>query len=132
MPPWLTSSSCVPVFADAALVEHHDLVGAADGGKPVGDHDDGAMFHQVGQRLLYQHFALGVQMAGGFVENQDGRVLEQRAGDGDALALSAAEARAAIADHGVVAFGQALDELVRPGRFRRRCGSLSMGMSGRP
>ena len=62
------------------------------------------MLHQVGQRLLYQHFALRVEMAGGLVQNQDGRVLEQRARDGEALPLPAAKLDAAIADHGLVAF----------------------------
>src|ERR1022692_4972617 len=64
-------------FADLPLLEHHNLVRAAYGGKPVRDDDNGAVLHQVRQRLLYQHFALRVQMAGRFVENQYGRVLQR-------------------------------------------------------
>ena len=42
-------------------------------------------------------FGDGVDGAGGFVEKQDGRPFEERAGDGDALALTAGEAGGAIA-----------------------------------
>ena len=34
-------------FGDAPAVQHHDLVGAADGGKPMRDHDHGAVLHQI-------------------------------------------------------------------------------------
>ena len=127
MPPCAINSSCVPVSPDAALVEHHDLVGAADGGQPVRDHDHGAVLHQVGQRLLHQHFRFGVEMRGGFVQNQDGRVLEQGAGDGDALPLAAAQPHAAVADHRLVAFRQALDEFVRQGGFGGAADALRAG-----
>src|ERR1017187_7511151 len=102
-------------FADLPLFEHHNLVRPAYGGKPVRDDDNGAVLHQVGQRLLYQHFALRVQVAGGFVQDQDGRVLEQRARDGETLALSAGEFDAAVANHGLVSFREARDEFAGQG-----------------
>ena len=40
------------------------------------------------------------------VEDQDRRVLEERARDGDALALAAGELRAALAELGLVALRQ--------------------------
>ena len=42
---------------------------------------------------------------------------DQRAGDGEALALAARQVRAAFFDHGVIALRQADDEFVRPGEF---------------
>ena len=60
-------------------------------------------------------FAFGVEVAGGFVEDQDLRVGEDGAGDGDALPLAAAELHAALADERVVAVGQCVDELVGVG-----------------
>jgi hypothetical protein len=51
----------------------------------------------------------------GFVEEQDRPVGEDGAGDGDALALTAGQAHAALAQVGVVALGQARDELVGEG-----------------
>src|SRR5215831_4772314 len=85
-------------FADASPFENDDFVGPADSGKAMGDYDHGASVHQIGQRLLYQHFGFGVQMGGGFVEDEDGRVLQKRARDGDALPLAATQTDAAIAD----------------------------------
>ena len=46
-----------------------------------------------------------VQRGGGLVENEDGRVFQKDAGDGDALLLSAGEERSALADIGVEAVG---------------------------
>ena len=50
------------------------------------------------QRLLDAPLGFVVERRRGLVEDQDGRVLEQRARDGDALALAARQQRAAIAD----------------------------------
>jgi hypothetical protein len=47
---------------------------------------------------LHFKFALGVESAGGFVEDQNRSVFENGAGDADALFFAAAEATAAIAD----------------------------------
>src|ERR1017187_5430059 len=104
-------------FADLSLFEYHNLVRPAYRGKPVRDDDYGAVLHQVGQRLLYQHFALRVQVAGGFVQDQDGRVLQQSARDGEALALAAGKLDAAIANHGLGALREALDKFVGEGGF---------------
>ena len=53
------------------------------------------------------------------VEDQDGRVDQQCARDGDALALAARERVAPLADHGVVALGELEDEVVGARRARR-------------
>jgi hypothetical protein len=62
-------------------------------------------------------FGLGVERRGRLVENQDRRVLEQRAGNRQALALAAREQHAVLADLGVEALRQAVDELARVGGF---------------
>jgi len=56
--------------------------------------------------VLNDLFRFVVERAGGFVENQDARVGDQGAGDGDALALSARQACAVFSDFSVVAFRQ--------------------------
>src|SRR6185312_14506390 len=56
-----------------------------------------------------------VQRARRLVQNENGRVLEQRAGDRQPLPLAARQRAAALADHGVVAARLADDELVRVG-----------------
>ena len=52
-----------------------------------------------------------VHAGGRFVEDEDRRVLEQRPRDRDALFFADAQLHAALADHGLQAFRQALDEL---------------------
>ena len=88
---------------DAAGVEHDDLVGVAHRGQPVRDDQHRAVPHQPLDGLLHQPLRLGVERAGGLVENQDRRIAEQRAGDGDPLPLPAGEPGAALAQHRVVA-----------------------------
>src|SRR5438105_9282799 len=74
---------------EPAALEHRDAVGALDGGEPVCNHDGGAPAHQRVEGRL--HLALGfrVERRGGLVEDEHRRVLEQRARDGEALALAA-------------------------------------------
>src|SRR5262249_25900051 len=57
--------------------------------------------------------------AGGLVRQEDARVLENGACDRHALALTAAQAGAALADDRVVALGQAGDKRVSVGRLCR-------------
>ncbi len=64
-------------------------------------------------RALDLVFGGAVDGAGRVVQDQDARVGQEGAGDGEALALPARERHAALADHGLVAFGKACDKLVR-------------------
>ena len=72
----------------------------------------------VRERMLDRGFGLVVDRRGRFVENEDRRVPIQRAGQRDALTLSARELRAALADRARIAFGQRDDEAMRLGRTR--------------
>src|SRR5215813_13787510 len=98
-----------------ALIEDDDEVGAAYGAEAVGDDEGGAALHEGGEAALDEAFGLGVEVARRFVEDEDEGVGEEGAGDGDALLLAAAEADAAFADHGVVAFFELGDEVVGVG-----------------
>ena len=100
---------------DLAALEQHDTVGEADGGEAVGDHDRRAPFHEQAEGVVDQLLHLDVDRARGVVEDEDGRVDEQCAGDGDALTLAAREGVAPLADDGVVAERQLQDELVSAG-----------------
>ena len=80
--------------------------------------------------LLDAVLGRAVDGAGRVVENQDARVGEQGAGDGQALALAAGEGHAALADHRVVAILEAHDEVVGlgvwpPARWLRRSALLA-------
>ena len=115
-------------------VEHDERVHAAHGRQPMRDHDRRPARHQRPERVLNERLALGVERARGLVEDQDRRVLQDRARDRDALALSAGELDAALADERVVAVRQRLDELGRVrelgGASHLRVGGARAGRSG--
>jgi CheY-like chemotaxis protein len=90
-------------FHDAACVQHDQAVQRGDGGQAVRNGDHGLALHQAVQAFLDGGFDLAVERAGGFVQQQDGRVLEHHAGNGHALALAARELDAALAHMGLVA-----------------------------
>ena len=71
---------------------------------------------------LHGPLDFGVQGARGLVQDQDGRVLEQGPGDGDALPLAARTREAPVLGRcrGVVALRQCHDELVGVGLLRGR------------
>ena len=67
-------------FGQAAVVHDQDLVDAPDGGEPVGDHQRRAPAHQREEASHDLGFALHVERARRLVHQQDGRVLQERAG----------------------------------------------------
>ena len=115
-------------FDDAALFEHQNLVGADHGGQPVGDDQGRAVLGDLVQALLDFALGLGVERRGRLVEHQDRRTFENSPADGDALLLAARELEPALADRGIVAVGQRLDEIVNA---RHPGGTLDL-VPGRP
>ena len=98
---------------DAAGFHHVDAAGMADGGQPVRDDQAAAAHHQAVERALDGGLGFVVHGRGGLVENQDRRVLQDRARQRQALPLPTRELHAALADGGVVALGQGGDEVMR-------------------
>ena len=88
---------------DPALVEHHQPVHRGDGREAVSDGDHRLVGHQRLQLLLDRGLDFAVERRGRLIQHQDRRVLQQHAGNGDALALPAGEFYAPFADMGVVA-----------------------------
>ncbi len=62
-------------------------------------------------------FGEGIDARKGVVQNQNPRVAQDGAGDGGALLLPARKGDAALADHGLVAFGKTCDIARQPGDF---------------
>ena len=77
------------IFDDFALPQHHDPVEAGDCGEAMRDHDGSAPLHEVLQRSLDELLTFGVQRAGSFVQDQDGRICQNRARNRNSLPLSA-------------------------------------------
>ena len=71
--------------------------------------------HELVEGLLDGKFALSVECAGGFVEDENRRVFEYSAGNAEALPLSTTEGNAAVTYIGIVALRELGDEFVGMG-----------------
>ena len=80
--------------------------------QPVRDHHHGLAPGQLLDGGLQLVLVLRVHVRRSLVQQHDGRVLQQRSRDGDALLLAARHRRPALAQHRGVALRQRLDEVV--------------------
>mgnify|MGYP004076039147 CR=1 FL=1 len=106
-------------FSDSPIRHHDDKIGVADRRKAVSNNDCGPFVHQFPQRGTDGLLVDGVEMGGGFIQDQDRRVLQKGAGNRHPLALSARQAHAALADRGVPSVGQSGDERRQRGPLQR-------------
>lgn len=100
-----------------SLVHGIDFVGQRNESFAVGDDQDGHLaFHGL-ECFTYLQFASHIDLACGFVEDEDFGFAKDSASQGDALALSAAEFLSTLSDICVVAIGEGLsDEIVSVGK----------------
>ena len=99
---------------DLAVIGHEYPVGVAHGFQPVSNHNDRLIVGQFCNGLHQFLFIFGVNIGRGFVQNDDRRVLHNRPGDGNALALAAGKRAACLADDGIKALRQRHDKVVAP------------------
>ena len=92
-------------FNDFSLFENHEPRGVAQRAQSVRDGKSGAAFNQSRDGVLNLFLGVGVDGSGRLVENQNARVVQNRARDTDPLPFAAAERLTAIADLRVVAVG---------------------------
>src|SRR5262245_25357403 len=78
----------------------------------MGDDERGPARPERAKAILDHRLALAVETRRGFVQNQDARVREDGARDGNPLPLPAGELHSPLPDDGVVALGKRLHELV--------------------
>jgi len=86
----------------------------------VGDDERRTTFHQPVETGLNRALGLGVHRTGGFVQNDDARILQYHARDGQALALAARQLDAAFPDLAFVLLRERLDvtgDVGEPGGF---------------
>ena len=74
---------------DPAVCYNEDLRGVSNRVQPMGDHDDGLVLRQCFDCLLQPILVLRIDVRRRLVKDDDGRVLENGTGDGDALLLAA-------------------------------------------
>ena len=95
------------------------------------DHDAGAPFQQTFQRDLNPSLGIGIDVRRRFVEDQDGRVRDQRAGEAQKLPLAERQVTTLLIEHRVVAVGELNDEVVRPDDPGGALDVLAGGVFGR-
>ena len=76
------------LFPNLSCLQEVDSVGVSDGRKAVRDDDDQSVLGGFVQRIHQIGFRLRVERGSRLVENQNGRIPQEPAGDGDALLLS--------------------------------------------
>ena len=76
-------------FHNAAGLHDHNQVGMLDGGQAVCNDQRGAALHEHMQRVFDGLLRRGIQSRRGFVQDEDGRIFVNGAGNGQALALTA-------------------------------------------
>ncbi len=69
------------------------------------------------ERPDHQLAGVGIEAGGGLVEDQEGRLADERAGDRDALALAAGEVRPSLAEQRVVPRREFGNEVVGVGQL---------------
>ena len=79
------------LLGDDAVLDDEYAVGLEDGREPVRDHNVGAALHDGLQRILDRIFRDRVEGRRGLVQDQDARVLEHHARDGQALLFPTGE-----------------------------------------
>ena len=59
----------IALLHNLPLLQHADLISLHDRAEPVGNHQHGVLPFELVDGLLHQPFALGIEGAGGFIEN---------------------------------------------------------------
>ena len=109
---------------DASLFHDDDTVGQSQGRGTVRDEDCCSSPEHFGQCVVDELFALHVDVARRFVQDEDRRIAEDGPRESDPLTLPSRELAAFGADHRLISLGRALqDEFMSMGRL---CGGFDL------
>ena len=86
----------------------------------VRDDDRGAPGEKPIQGVANHHFGFSIDAGGGFVEDQEARIMRQGAGETHQLALADGKSGATLGNQSVQALGQAIEEV--PETYFAECG----------
>jgi len=101
---------------DPAIVHDDDAVSLLHGGDALGDDNLRRVRDFLGESLADLGIGSGVDRAGGIIQDQHLRRLQQCSGDAETLFLAAGHIGSALFDMGVVAFRHGIDEFLRAGQ----------------
>ena len=89
-----------------AVLDEDDLVHLLNSADSVCDEDGGLTGTGCAQVFQNGPLGFGIHSGNAVVQNQDGRILHQRTGDGDTLLLSTGNGDTAFAQNGAVALAE--------------------------
>ena len=107
----------VTLFNNSFIVEHENCFSVSNGAQTVCDGENGSSFGKTLKALLDHSFAFVIKGGGGFVKNEHGRVLQENAGNGNSLLLSAGKFNSAFADIGIISVLEGSYEIMGSGEF---------------
>ena len=87
---------------DLTVVEDGDLIAELAGGQPVADVDGRFVPRDLVELGVDLRLGHGVERGGGFIQDDEGRILVQSPRDGDLLRLTAGDGHAALTEYGLV------------------------------
>ena len=105
-------------FYNFSVIHHQNLIGIPNRGQPVCNDNQRLIFYQSADGLLQMHLVFRVNAGGCLVKQDNRRVLEHGAGDGDPLLFSTGQGGAAFANYRVISLWQSRDKIVAAGFFR--------------
>src|SRR5712691_7415146 len=92
-----------PVFDNAPLLDHQNGVRRAHGRQAMRNEEHGASPAHLGEIALDDGFRLVIKCTGGFVKDENARVVHQGPGNGQALALPTGQRTAVLAYQSIIA-----------------------------
>lgn len=98
----------IAALRDTPASNDKDLIGITNGMQSMRDHKQCFTTHKLRNGFLNVALVVDIDAGCGFVENDDRRIFENTARDGDALALAARKRRAAFANDGLKSIGNAV------------------------
>jgi hypothetical protein len=69
----------VPALGDnSAVIHYHYHICSNDGAEPVGDYKTGPVMHNFFDGMVNLRFAVGINLTGGLIENQNCGIFQNR------------------------------------------------------
>src|SRR5438105_4591357 len=99
------------------MLDFHTDVAILERAQPMSDKEGRSTMHQPVDGTHDRRLGSDIDVAGGFIEEQDGGVFQKGPGDGNALALSTGKTHASLTDYGLIPLGQARNIIMSIGEF---------------
>src|SRR5216684_1088377 len=114
-------------FDDAPMIQHEDLIHTLHRQQAMRDLQGGTPPREFIQSVQQRALSQGIKVSGGFVEDEDGCVFQEGAGNRQALALAAGQLQTLLANPGFEPQGQLAHKL---GELRLFHGCLDLRLAG--